>query len=108
MGANRGERMKAMLRNLCADFVARSAGKQSLITVTDVAVTPDEKEAMVFITVLPEHKEQVALDFLNRQGYELRAYFKTHAILRRLPHVTFAIDGGEKNRQRIDELSRMK
>ncbi len=106
MGANRKERLKEVIRTLSAEFVARSAGKQSLVTVTDVEVTPNEKEAMVFVTVLPEHKEQVAIDFLNRQGRELREYFKKHAVLRSLPIVIFAIDGGEKNRQRIDELSR--
>lgn len=107
MGANRKDRLKKIIQALSAEFVAREAGKQSLITVTDVEITPNEKEAMIFITVLPEHKEQVALDFLNRQTSELKNYFKNHAKLRAIPIVMFAIDGGEKNRQRIDELSRM-
>lgn len=107
MSTNRDERLKGMLRDMAAEFVAREAGKQSLITVTDVAVTPNEKEVTVFITVLPAEKEQAAIDFLNRQASELRAYFKAHAKLRVLPFPKFMIDFGEKNRQRIDELSRM-
>jgi ribosome-binding factor A len=107
MAANRNERLKGMLRDMAAEFVAREAGRQSLVTVTDVAISPNEKEVTIFVTVLPVEKEQAALDFLNRQARDLRHYFKEHSKLRALPFPVFMIDFGEKNRQRIDELSRM-
>ena len=56
--------------------------------------------------VLPEKLENVALNFAKRVRTDFREYLKEHSVLRYLPTVDFALDLGEKNRQRIDELTR--
>ena len=100
-------RMKEIIRDLAVRFVQRESNHTSLITITKVDL--DGKmagHATVFFTVLPENKEEVVLDFLKRKRSEFREFVTEESRLFRIPFFDFEIDGGEKNRQRIDDLSR--
>jgi len=101
---NRTETARQLLRNATAEFLAREAGPQSLITVTRADIADNFGEATIYLSVLPEEKEQAALDFVNRSVVELKAFLKSRTKLPRTPHIEFAIDRGEKNRQRLDQL----
>jgi ribosome-binding factor A len=89
-----------------ADYFARESNRQSLITVTHADISPDLKNALIFLSVIPDSAEATALDFAKRNRTEFRNYLKTHARMKFLPHIDFEIDYGEKNRQRIDDLTR--
>ena len=101
----RQERVALQIQGLAAQFLERESDRTTMITVTRVALSKDFKNATVFFTVFPEDKEGVALDFTKRQRKNLRNYVKKGSVLKRLPFFDFEIDYGEKNRQRIDELS---
>jgi ribosome-binding factor A len=103
--AFRNQKLIEVIRELAAEFLARENGGQSLITVTRAAISEREKQAIVFFTVLPRTKEGSAVDFANRKANDFRLFIKERSRLRVLPRVEFRIDEGEKNRQRIDELS---
>lgn len=96
---------EALLAHFAATFLHRESNRQSLITVTHATIAPDGKRATVFFTVLPETQEETALSFARRKRNDFRDYLKTHSRFGRIPQVTFAIDLGEKHRQRIEELS---
>ena len=74
------------------------------MTVTDVALSDRNKRATIFFTVLPIEKEKAALDFAKRMRGEFRQFITKHVRLGRLPLIDFALDLGEKNRQKIDSL----
>ena len=99
------ERLQEALRETAAEFLVREAGRQSLITVTRAALAEDGKSATIFITVYPESAEESALSFANRRRREFADFFKTRVRGAATPHITFVVDKGEKNRQRLDELS---
>lgn len=105
MTTPRQDKMRAFLRAIAADFFTREAGKNSLITVTDATISPDFKRGTVYITCFPTSEEEKALDFAKRKRTELREYIKDHAHLKNLPVLEVKMDEGERNRQRIDELS---
>lgn len=105
MNNNRGERIQEAVREVAAEFLAKEAGPQSLITVTRVALSNDTRSARVFITVLPESAEEAALAFIQRNRRELGEFFRTRVRGAFPPHFEFLLDRGEKNRQRLDELS---
>lgn len=105
MQENRNERKREALREVAAEFLSREAGRQSLITVTRTQLSEDGKRGTIYITVLPETAEENALDFCLRNRTELSNFFKKRVKGALPPHVEFAIDKGEKNRQRLDELS---
>lgn len=102
----RKERVEELFRHLSAEFLQRNSNASSLITVTRVSVSPDLRNATVYISVLPEEKEKDALDFAKRKRSELRAFIGPQFHAKALPFFDIEIDYGEKNRQRLDELER--
>lgn len=101
----KGEKIRESLKHLAAEFLSKVSNRTSLITVTDVVLSRKRDRAAVLISVFPETQEQAALEFASRQGGALRDFLKKKVSLQRLPYISFAIDRGEKNRQKIDLLS---
>jgi ribosome-binding factor A len=102
---NRNEKMQEVIRMAAAEFLVREANPQSLITVTRVLLSNDGKSAQIFITVFPDSAEAAALAFANRHRSGFGEFFKKQRRGAFPPKVEFYIDMGEKNRQRMDELS---
>ena len=95
-----------ILRRLAAKFVHDESSPASLLTITRVELSPTGKEAKIFFTTLPESQEDTALKFLIRKTPEFKKYIRDESRIGIIPHVDFKIDYGERNRQRLDELSR--
>lgn len=97
-----------------AEFLAREAGRESLVTVTKTDLSDDGRRGVVYITVLPagqspsraalEAAEASALAFAQRHRGELAEPFREHIKGAALPYIEYRIDRGEKNRKRLDEL----
>lgn len=96
------------IKELAAEFLNREASHASLLTVISADCSPDLKRAKIFITVLPALKENAGLTFVRRKLPELREFLKKNLEIKNIPFLSVAIDLGEKNRQRIDELLRGK
>ncbi len=107
MPSQRQLQVSETIAHLAADFFAREANRESLLTVTRADVSPDLKNVLIFISVLPESYEESALHFAKRNRTDFREFLKAKSALRFLPNIDFEIDYGEKNRQRIDDLTRM-
>lgn len=105
---NRNEKVANYIKELAAEFLGRENNRTSLITVTSATCSPDLKRATIFITVLPNSKEKSALEFVKRKRGELREFLKKNMQTKMIPFIDIAIDLGEKNRQKIDELLREK
>ena len=105
MDVKKHERAKGILKDLTADFLERISNRRSLITVTGLEVTDNEKEATILISVLPDHQGHAAVDFISRNLTELRQYIMKKSKLRSVPYFKVVLDLGEKNRQLIDTLS---
>lgn len=99
------ERDVEALRAAAAEFLSREANRNSLITVTRADLSEDRKRGIVYITVFPDSSEKAAVDFANRNRKEFSDFFQKRIRGMRMPHVDFVIDLGEKNRQRLDEIS---
>lgn len=108
MNSHREMQLSETIAHLAGDFLARESSGQSLVTVTRAEVSHDLKTVTVYFSVLPEKYEESALNFAKRKRADFREYLKEHSVLRYLPTIDFALDMGEKNRQRIEELTRRK
>ena len=102
---NRDEKLQEALRTSAAEFLAREANRNNLLTVTRVELSDAGKRATIFVSVFPESGEEAALKFMNRNKGEFAKFFIEHTRGARAPKVEFTIDLGEKNRRRLDELS---
>lgn len=100
----RENKFKEAIWHAASDFIQIESNYQSLITVTDVAVSKDFQKATIFVTVFPEQKQNAGIDFLKRQRREFKQFIKNKTRLGRIPQFDFQIDLGEKSRQRIDEI----
>ena len=98
-------RTEEVLHRLAAKFVRDNSTAVSLITITRVNLSPTGKESKIFFTTLPESEEDTALKFLERKTSEFHCYIRDESRLGIVPHVDFKIDYGERNRQRLDELT---
>ncbi len=101
----RDEKLKDQVKKWAAEFLQRESNGASLITVTDVKLGNEAKEATILFTVLPDEKAEVALEFARRQLTEFREFINKKVKAGRMPYFHFDIDRGEKHRQRIDEIT---
>ena len=102
----KNQKIQEAIRHAAAEFLSETSNRTSLITVTAVDLSPRRDRATVLITVLPENQETAAIAFVSRQAGALRDFLRRRVSLQRLPFISFAIDRGEKNRQKLDQLSR--
>jgi ribosome-binding factor A len=96
--------LSLQLQEIAADFVNMQSNKTSLITITNTELTKALDKVTFFVSVYPESAEGPAVGFLMRKRGECKQYIKSKSRINRVPHVEFALDTGEKNRLRVEEL----
>ncbi len=107
MSISREEKMMDVIKELAAKFLERESNRTSLITVTNAQLSNDKKKVTIFMTVFPDtNQEKAVIDFANRKKREFYNFIISNSRISHLPSIIFAIDEGEKARQRIDDLSR--
>lgn len=102
----RDERAVSILLERVGAYIAREAGRDTLITPTRATFSKDRKNATIFVSVYPEAQEGKALEFLMRHKDIFRNDLKKTTRFVRLPFIRFEIDKGERARQQFDEVSR--
>ncbi len=100
------EKLEEVIRRHAAAFLERESNREALISVTHAMLTPDTKNVIIYLSVLPNSKEKAVLDFAKRLRTDMRTYIKNNTKSRVIPYVDFEIDLGEKHRQKIDNLLR--
>jgi len=101
----RDEKALSRLLHLAGMYIAREAGRSTLITPTRVEIARDRKHATIFVSVFPDQEVDHALEFLKRHRDSFRDFLKTQGRFSILPFIAFEFDRGEQNRQHLDELS---
>lgn len=98
------ESLEKELRKYTAEYISREASRMSLITVTRCEISADGKRAVLYVSVLPDRAEPIAIDFLKRHQDLIRDYIKKTSRVHIVPWLRFSLDKGEKNRQLVSEL----
>ena len=89
---HRNQHLSEYIKNYSGDFFARNTSGGSMITVTNVWVSPDNKKADIFISVMPESKSEAAINFAKRQRTDLQKYIFTKIKLSHLPFLDILLD----------------
>ncbi len=100
------KRAAELVAHEAAVFISREAGTQSLITVTRSEPEARGERVAVYVSVFPAASALAALAFLERRREAFSDHLKEHTRLSPLPRVDFLLDTGERNRQRLDKLSK--
>jgi ribosome-binding factor A len=110
VAGHRHERVAEEIRHELSSMIAgelKDPRIECLVTITEVRVTPDLKNARVFVSVMGNEAEQKS----TIQGLTAAAGYIRHELseriqLRRAPEIHFVLDHSEEYGQRIDELLR--
>jgi len=102
---NKDKKIEEVIKKAATRFLLEQTSGASLLTVTQVVTSTRSEQATIYFTVFPTDKEKTALEFLKRKRGEFKDYIKSETRISRIPFIDFAIDIGEKNRQRIEEIS---
>lgn len=104
--SERTTKIEGIITQAAATFVLQEANTDPLITITRVDISPDLRKALIFFTTIPEGKQADAEIFLRRSAGEFRQHLKKNVALKRIPHIEFMLDAGERHRQHIDDVIR--
>jgi ribosome-binding factor A len=104
MAQQRQNNLAKELIKVANEFLSDISNRTSLITITHADVAPNMRRATIYVSIFPDEKEQEAFVFLERQTRNFYTFMKSRIKIKFLPQVNFALDIGEKNRQRIDQL----
>jgi ribosome-binding factor A len=106
-----GHRHERVAEEILHEVGAMLAGElkdprlSGIVTVTEVRVSPDLKQARIFVSVLGTEEEQT----LAMKGLEAAAGFIRRELferlpMRRTPELHFSLDRSEEYRERIESL----
>lgn len=102
-------RVAEIIRHRLSDIIARGDFEASLlnrarVTVTEVRISPDLKQATAFVMPLGgAHLEEI-VKLLNAEATKLRRLIAQNLHLRYTPTLTFRADGSFDEAASIDEL----
>jgi ribosome-binding factor A len=105
--SNRPERVAELLRREVAQLIAREVHDEAVrgVTITDVDVSRDLKNARVYFSVLAgKAGADVVARALNRAAGFLRHELKHRLALRSIPELRFYFDESLERGARIDRL----
>lgn len=106
MSNARDERAVSILLENAGRYIAREAGRDTLITPTRAVISKDRKEATIYVSVFPDGHDGQAIAFLMRHKDTFRNELKKTTRLARLPYIRFELDRGERNRQHLEDLAK--
>lgn len=103
---NRKARVTELIQRELSSILARDhAFPDVLVTVTDVDLTPDFKNAHIYIGVIgPAAKQQAVVDKLNTQRGVLSSRVAQRVVLKNSPHFFFKLDHSVERGVRVTAL----
>lgn len=75
-----------------------------IVTVTDTAVTPDFKQAKIYITLINKDTKKQVLEKLVKKTPDFQHFLGKNLKMRSTPRLTFVIDESEGKVDRVEEL----
>jgi ribosome-binding factor A len=103
----RPERLAESLREEIGEVVSFELDDPRLesVTVTDVKVSEDLRDAKVYVVVQgSEEEKKAAMKALQHASIFVRQQVALNLSLRNIPHLHFARDTAEENAARVNEL----
>ena len=103
---HRIEQVESTLRKALAQVLQRKISDpriRGMVSITDVDVSPDMKQAKVFVSVLPEDYAKRTLAGLRAADRHIQSEVKKIVALRLVPHLRFELDDSLKKAEEVYE-----
>ena len=101
---HRIEQVESTLRKALAQVLQRSISDpriRGMVSITDVDVSPDMKQAKVAVSVLPEEYAKRTIAGLKAANRHIQSEVKKLVALRIVPHLQFELDDSLKQAEQI-------
>lgn len=101
---HRIEQIESTLRKALAQVLQRKISDpriRGLVSITEVDVSPDMKQAKVFVSVLPEEYGKRTLGGLRAADRHIQSEVKKLVALRLVPHLRFELDTSLKKAEEV-------
>lgn len=96
MSSHRREQFASTLRRALQEILARGLSdprlKDAMVTITDVDCSPDLKQALVLVSIIPEKKQDLVVHGLNHAAAHIRRQAGEITEFRQMPQLTFRAD----------------
>ncbi|MBA4372191.1 MAG: 30S ribosome-binding factor RbfA [Thermodesulfovibrio sp.] len=102
----RSQRVSDLLREEVADIIMYKLKDPRIgfVTVTGVDLSPDLKNAKVFVSILKEEEREPTLDALTSSKAFMRATLAKRLKMKFIPHLDFRLDSSIDYGFKIDKL----
>ena len=103
---HRIEQVESTLRKALAQVLQRSISDpriRGMVSILDVDVSPDMKQAKVCVSVLPEEYAKRTIAGLKAANRHIQSEVKKLVALRIVPHLQFELDDSLKQAEKIYE-----
>lgn len=87
----RKEKIERILQEISSRFIEIESGPQSLITVVAVNFDESSNKADILISVLPDDKSDIVMEFLGRKKRDFIDYMKKNSRFKNIPFVEFRL-----------------
>ncbi len=96
--------VKVALSNIISYSLKNTSVTGSMISVTDVQITPDQKYAKIFVSVFgKQNKSKVMEGLKNASGY-IRSELGKKVKMRNVPALTFDLDDSVEYGNHMDKI----
>lgn len=97
--------MAALLKKELAPLIEENLDKNlGIVTLTDVELQPDFKEAKVYISCFEDLNEKKVLRSLEEKAKEFQHILGRRLRMKFTPKITFVIDSGLENVGKVEKL----
>jgi len=103
---HRIEQVESTLRKALAQVLQRRISDpriRGLVSITEIDVSPDMRQARVSVSVLPEEYAKRTLAGLRAADRHIQSEVKKIVALRLVPHLSFELDSSLKKAEEIYE-----
>lgn len=106
MGSFRIKKVNKLILELMSQILQAECQfpDNSLVTILGVETSKDLLYSKITISVFPAEKRQTALDYLNKNIYELQQFLNKKLDMHPVPKIRFALDATEEEAAKIEKL----
>ena len=102
----RSQRVSDLIREEIAEIVMSKLKDPRIgfVTITGVDMTPDLKQARVFVSILNENEREITLEILNSARTFIRSILSKRLKMKFIPVIEFKLDTSIEYGYKIDKL----
>ena len=102
--SHRKEQVESLMKKALAEVIARRLSDpriEGMISITRIDCSPDLRDCMVYVSVLPDHVQKKTLNGLRHAAPHIHHKVKQLVALKTVPHLDFRLDASLKKQAEV-------